>query len=442
MKKMLVFLLYLMICVSLSFSSGSREEKAMAEEAKTVKMWTFLNPEGAKSGRNLALKKIIEDFEKANPNITVVVEPQQWQIMSSKFIAASEAGNAPDICWMLPDQLPDALAAKALADFESLFGEDLTKEEIADVDDVYWSFGNRDGKHYQFGLSRNIIGLVYRKDLFRDKGIEQPVQTWNEFISASKKLTGTDPNTGRKLWAVGMGFGTEKVTPSLAVSAMVAKQKKIFRSDGRANWATPAGIEAMKLMIDMITVHGITPPEAASLSVEDIEQEFDAGKYAMTIIGAVRIPKVRREITATKPEEVSLMLWPGWDESNYSPSVVRGWCVGVWSRSKVSKEAGKFLQAMFSKKADEYWVLDGGQVPVRKSTIDRLPDFFSNPDNEYLKVMSMAISKYGYMQPDSVPTAGWHRDLAGAAQEILVNKKDIETALQEAEARFNERNVK
>ena len=84
MMKRVFFVVVAFLVAAAVFAGGNQEtqsgEKSAAatevkeQAVKTVRMWTFLNPEGATSGRNLALKKIIDQFEAENPGIDVVVE--------------------------------------------------------------------------------------------------------------------------------------------------------------------------------------------------------------------------------------------------------------------------------------------------------------------------------------------------------------------------------
>ena len=53
---------------------------AVAEEKKTVRMWTFLDPTNTTNGRSVALQQIIDKFEAEHPDIQIVVEPQKWAV--------------------------------------------------------------------------------------------------------------------------------------------------------------------------------------------------------------------------------------------------------------------------------------------------------------------------------------------------------------------------
>ena len=80
----------------------------------TIRMWTFLDPTNTSNGRSIALQKMIDRFEAENPGVKVVVEPQQWDTMTGKFMAAATTGEAPDIMWCARDELFGVLNAGLL----------------------------------------------------------------------------------------------------------------------------------------------------------------------------------------------------------------------------------------------------------------------------------------------------------------------------------------
>jgi multiple sugar transport system substrate-binding protein len=120
------------------------------------------------------LKRIIEGFQAKTGN-TVIVEPQAWDTLTAKFLAAHSAGNAPDVIWINSEDMGGALQAKALEPFENLFMRDWTDAELADVQDRFWEYVTKDGKHYQMSFSRNYVAVLYRKDL-RDAGCARAEQ--------------------------------------------------------------------------------------------------------------------------------------------------------------------------------------------------------------------------------------------------------------------------
>lgn len=160
MKKVIATLLAVLMIGSLVACSGTpstNETPAPANETKdvavsagtngedvTIRMWTFLDPTNTSNGRSIALQKMIDRFESENPGVKIVVEPQQWDTMTGKFMAAATTGEAPDIMWCARDELFGVLNAGLLEPLENLFMGSWTQDQIDDVDDGFFRFGERD----------------------------------------------------------------------------------------------------------------------------------------------------------------------------------------------------------------------------------------------------------------------------------------------------------
>lgn len=409
---------------------------AVAEEKKTVRMWTFLDPTNTTNGRSVALQQIIDKFESEHPDIQIVVEPQDWASMSTKFFAAHAAGNAPDICWIIMDEMGAALDLNSLEPLENLAIGQWSADEIADIDDAFWQFGVRDGKHYQITFSRNYVTLYYRADLFAENNIEIP-RTWDELIAAAQKLTGFDEKLGVQRYGFGLGLATEDVDPQIMTNMILADQGTLFNEDGTANWANESGEKALETMCKFITEYGITPETAISTTGEELWTDFEAGKLAMISGGAIRVNTVRNNCVYD-PEAVQIMLWPTADGEGHAPGVINGWCVGVWSGSQVKEEAGLFLEAMVNPEADKLWVELGGQPAMRQSTLENAKEYIEK--NQFLSVISEGFLTAGYPQPTDFSVSSWKNDLNNAAQKVLVEGMSAMDALEAVAQDFNDRN--
>jgi multiple sugar transport system substrate-binding protein len=407
-------------------------------EAQTIRMWTFLDPT-AQGGRQSALKEIIEGFEADNPGVKVSVEPQQWDLLASKFFAASQAGNAPDITWTDVPNLSQALSIGAYEPFENLFLKDWSAEDLADVDGTSFQNGATDDAHYQFTLSQNFFGIIYRKDLFAAAGIEEP-KTWDDFVAAAQTLTGKDETTGIQRYGFGFGLALDKADPNIATAALLDQQGTLFNDDGTAKWADDAGKKAWQLELDMIQKYQVTPPSVLTNTVEDVYNDFLAGKYAM-INGAVARVAALQASATFGAENVGFMQYPSFSGAEPSPSFVSGWAVGVWSGSQHKEAAGRFVEALVSPSADALWVGKGGQVPMRKSTLESQSAFFAEGRNAYLTTAANGIANQGWTQPTEFPGTGWIPDANQVMQDVLANGKSLDDALTAAEKAFNDRNA-
>lgn len=401
--------------------------------AQTLRVWTFLNP-SAKTAREIVLKKLIDGFEAAHPGVKIVVETQDYRVMTDKFLAATQTGTAPDVVWLYPARVGDAIKLGALANLDDLFIKNWSKAEIADVDGPMWRYDATPTAHYQIMHSRYIIGQYYRIDLFKQAGIDpQSLSTWDKFIAAAQKLTQTDANGN--IVRAGFAQVLAGATPnaSTVLSVMLDQDGTIFDKNLRAVWATPAGVRAVQMVVDMIRKYKILPPNAISMGDEDVYDAFDSGRAAIARVGNARFTAVVGAVGAGK---VGWLPTPSFTEGKYSPSEVGGWSVAVWSGSKQKQLAGDWVEYISNKQADKMWTIDAGQIPIWQSTITDNPTFFADPNNAFIADAAADIREHGWLPPDGAAN-GWDEGFNAAVQDVITNGTDPKMALEKAQAAYN-----
>lgn len=404
--------------------------------AETLRMWTFLNPEGS-APREVALAQIINEFETANPGIEIVVEPQVWDQMSPKFLAAHGAGTAPDIIWVVTDYLGDAISSGSLADLNEIFINKWSDEKRAAFKDVFWDSTEVDGKQYGLFASRNYVPLLYRKDLFAEAGIKaEDIKTWDDFRAAAEKLTVKDASGNMVRYGFSGQYSQQQADAGLFIPYTLDSGQSLFNSDGTANFASDASVAAADFIVGMIR-DGISPAQAANWTGDDMLEQFASGRLAMTAVGAVRVPSMQSKLGEDK---VGVMLMPSADGTKHSPSVVQGWSVGIWSGSKEKEAAGNFVDFMMSEPGDATWVNVGRQIPGMQTNLAALKDFLGQPNNEFLTVAAEGISTAGWVPPIDFPIGGYRQAINAAFQRMIVDNVDAKTALTGAEEEFNRQN--
>ena len=428
-----------LVCLLLALAMLLAASSVAMAEATTITMWTFLDPYGGTSGREVALKQMMDSFE-AETGIKVVVEPQTWSTMSAKFMTAAASGEAPDVIWCNVDDMGTAIKQGVLEPFENLFMKDWDEAQLADAECPAFEFAVTDGLHYQQYFSRNFIGIMYRSDLLEAAGYEVPFKSWDELREAAKALTvDNDEVTGTKRYGFGAGFTVDSSDPSIISNMILDKYGTMFNEDGTANWANDAGVRAAEMLRDMMKVDGSISEANLNHTIDDVYKDFAAGKYAMINGASVRMEKAKSECVFD-PDTIRLMPFPS-DEHDFSPTVLTGWSVGVWSGSQHKEEAGKFVEWMFKPENDVLWVTIGGQAPMMNSTSELLADMFAEPKYAYIADTVTGLTQAGWAQPTEFPVSGWRGDQNQALQEIIVNGVDPMTALKAAEDEFNSRNV-
>ena len=418
------------LCTALTLSLTST-----SQAAETVRMWTFLNPEGT-SPREVALAKIIAEFETANPDIDIVVEPQVWDQMTPKFLAAHGNGSAPDVIWVVTDFLGDAIQSGSLADLNELFIDQWTEEKKTNFKDAYWDLTEVDGKQYGLFASRNYIALMYRPDLLAEAGIKpEDIKTWDDLRTAAEKLT-VQENGRVTRYGFSAAYSEQQADPHPVIPHILANGESLFSDDGKANFATDAGVSGLGFFTQMVK-DGLSPSQAATWTVDDLFEQFASDRIAMVQGSAVRVSTLQSKLGKDK---VSLMPWPGIEAGKASPSVMAGWSVGIWSGSKAQEAAAKFVDFMMAEPGDKIWTEVGGQIPGMKSTLSELHSFISQPGNEYLAIAARGAAEAGWLTPIDFSVGGYRQALNRATQQVIVEGKDVKAALTEAEEHFNRQN--
>ncbi len=448
MKKLFSCILVLLLAVSLIGCTGTNvasettsettaeqaEPTAEATEETTsepieLTMWTFLNPNGGTSARELALAQIIDNFEAANPNITIVTESIDYSLIPSQYLAAHVAGTAPDIIWMSFLEMGEVIRAGAMADLNTLLIDNWTDEQKAELDDAFFQFGATDTERYQLTFVRSADALIYRTDLFEAAGYTPPFKSWDEFIEACQAVTqDTDGDGEIDVWGFGQQFGSEKPISNVFISSMVDLQGGLFTEDGTPDWNNENGVKSMQLATDMVTNYQITPSASASYSQEDLIEGFCAGKYAVITAAASRYSTCVNNATFDS-SCIRLCHFPSWEGDDFGKDILSGWCVGIWSGSEKQEAAAKFIDYLFSVDSEKIWMEVGGQPAMRASTAAEMADLLNQPGNEYLTTMTESFSKYGYARPWQYTISGYDKLQNEAAQRILLDGMDISESL-------------
>lgn len=433
-KSLALFLLLALLLTCMPWSM------ACAQENVNITMWTFLDLSST-NGRAIVLGKLIDAFEAEHPGVTITVETQEWSTLSAKVIAATAAGNAPDLFMVNSENLGATLKAGCFEPLENLFCADWTEADYADVASAMWDAGYDGTYHYQAPCFYTVYGIYYRKDLFAEKGIDVAnLETWDDLLEAAKKLTYLD-GSGIQVYGLGSGYATDVTDPQGYLPAMLASQEGgLFTAEGRPNnWTGDYAADALQWQLDLIQVHGVDSPSACSISQEELYNLFEAGSYAMIFGGSVRVPTVM-SLSAFDPACVGFMGNRAAAQGDQRcTTAVAGWHMGVSSASAHKEIAGQFLAYLMSSEADVQWVTEANQLPLRASTLEKHAAIFA--ENDWMAEAADIVANHAYTYSTDYTVAGFSEDLQNAMIHCYVDGVSPADALAEAERSFINRNL-
>lgn len=406
------------------------------EAQTTVTMWTFLDPNKT-SPREVALKQMLADFETANPDIKVVVEPQDFAQMPSKFFLGNSTGGNPDIVWIDAKNLAGLDKSNSGADLDALVTNDWPQ---ADRDDFYaksaWDAALFNGKRLALPVFHGGSIIYYRKDLLAAAGIDPASLTsWDKLREAAKKLTVDTDKDGRvDVWGFGMPLAPLKTEASPVYISLLEDSAKLYNGCN-ASFASDLGVKGITYTADLITKDKVTPQEALVLNVDDITDQFIAGRYAIAIGSNLRYSVVQSRATFGA-DNFGIIKWPSWSGDKPGATPLSGWWVSIWKNSQHPAEAAKFVSYMISHDSVRLWSTVGGQIPTRTSVLKEAS--FAGPEYDWVRLMVDAWSETGYMDPPACNTRTLQGALNDATARVVIDGADPVVALKEAEQKFSD----
>jgi multiple sugar transport system substrate-binding protein len=229
-------------------------------------------------------QKIVDAFQKMNPNITVKVSVADWESYWPKLQTDLAGGNAPDVFLMDGPLYPDYQTRDQLLDLNPYIAKD-GFDTGGLVDLAVQDFTAPDGHLYGLPRDLNTIALFYNKTMFDAAGLPYPDATWdwNKLREVAAKLTKTtDGKTSQ--W----GFYTETSDMENYWASLVwqaggdilspDKQTVVIDTDEAA-----AGIQFLQDLIYKDKVMAQPVPGGAS-------DEFENGLAAMEANGSWLVP--------------------------------------------------------------------------------------------------------------------------------------------------------
>lgn len=229
-------------------------------------------------------RAVFEEFEKEHPEIEIISSSGlqiQGSASESSFLLAMAGGTAPDVFYVNFRKLHTYIEQNFLSPLDEFIKEDpkildRVHLEIRKVITV-------DGHVYCLPSFQCAMALVYRKDRFREVGLDpnRPPRNWDELYEYAKKLTDQDEG----LW----GFFFPQTHGSWYWTDFIwqAGGEVIERGrDGkyRAVFNSPAAVKSLlfykKMTRDRWTRNGKTY-RGVAVVMNNPSQEQKAGKIAM-----------------------------------------------------------------------------------------------------------------------------------------------------------------
>ena len=225
-----------------------------------------------------ALKLLVKEFEKKNPDIKVRIEtaPSGTASVFQKLKISIAGQNPPDVFYMVTDRLDEYIQKGAILDIS-----DYVKNDFPSIENVYFPQAvkscYKNGRIYCFPFHFSTDILFYNKDLFDSAGVDYPKDkwNWNDLLKTAEKTRVRD---NRRIKV----FGVLQPRPLMVIRSFGGEVFKI--NPLRCTINSEETKQALQFLIDLNKKYQVSPINAALNPGERSQVEMDmfkSGKVAM-----------------------------------------------------------------------------------------------------------------------------------------------------------------
>ena len=214
------------------------------------------------------LRANLPDFEKRS-GIKVVVDAAPFGDLYKKQLLSLSTGGRYDVLFMDEPWVPP------LSEFLLPLDERMKALDAQDLIPTTVAAGAFQGKQFAVPVDPNVQLLVYRKDLFEQKGLKPPA-TWDDLLAAAKALH--DP--AKEHYGIAVTASSDIQTALYMLLAMWSYGAELVDSHGRGGINSEAGKKGGEVFLELLK---FAPPNVKSYNFADVNKAIQLGQAAMAI---------------------------------------------------------------------------------------------------------------------------------------------------------------
>lgn len=390
-----------------------------SSDSNEVKNLTFMFRGG--TDEQAAYKKVVEQFEKDNPNVKVKIITTAADQYATKLKAAITGNSVPDVFYFDTGDLKAYVNSGVLLNLTQYIesNKDVNLDNMwkAGVD-MYRYDGDLVGQGDLYGMPKDLgpFALGYNKTMFEKAGIPLPDKdkpyTWDEFIKVNQELT-KDTDGDGKIDQFGTGFN---VNWSLHPLVWSNGADFIDSTKTKVTIDDPKFAEALQYFADMQNKYKITPSTEQAQTL-DTYQRWMKGELAFFPVGPWDMSTYEK-----LPFDYDLIPWPA-GSTGKTAAWFGSLGIGVSSKTKYPAEATALVNYLTASKEGMQMLVDAKvQIPnLQDMAAEWAKDTSSKPANkqEFLDI----VNDYGRPMPaNSTYNAEWYNLFFTDIQPVLDGK--------------------
>lgn len=378
-----------------------------------------------------ATKKMLDEFTKLHPNITVKLENASWDEYWQRLQTQMASNTAPDVFlldagWYLNQFAPKGV----ITDITPLMEKDnISKDQYYDV----WRTFTYDDKIYAMPRDYNSVLLFYNKDLFKKAGISEypnPDMTWEQLVPIAQKLTidkngknatepGFDPNN---IVQYGLQINTADIDSAIE-TLIYQNGGKLFSEDGKTFYIdTPEARQVLEFLHDAIWKYHIKPSPASAAKLTSAW--FQSGTYAMVYQGTWMMSTL-----SDAKFDWDITVPPTFKDKIYCVQSVGN---AISSKTKYPEAAWELVKFLSGKEGQTIMANQNDAIPVLKEVAENVyMTSKSKPDNKKA-IFDAAVKSTPYI--DFPQKAQIFEAINSKLELYFNNQKSLDDTIKELKA--------
>jgi multiple sugar transport system substrate-binding protein len=413
MKKAMTALLAASALVTLAACGGNNDNSSDGGSSSNEKVTLKFQSLAFQKTTVAATKKIVADWNAANPNIQVEYVQGSWDNVHDQLVTQFQGGTAPDIIHDESADITGFINQGYLADLSPYLSQE-TKDAVSQG---VWDTVSSDGKVYAAPTLLQSYVVFANSALLKQAGITATGDSlsWDDLAADAKKLT-----AGGKY---GLGWGLKSPTATVLNLGMNFDAQFFDGSgrDAKAKIGDPE-LEVPKRIHDMAYTDKSIDPTSLTQSGSDVLPGFYAGKYAMVVGGNYAAQQILEEAPKGFQWEVLPPLKGTSTKQAANPQTL-----SVPAESKHVKQAAQFID--YYMKAENLAAVGQGDwlIPTTQAARDAILKSTGGKDGWQQTLTSgNELTKAPFQSVENYPK--WKDQIATPAlQQFLANKTDLTT---------------
>ena len=356
--------------------------------------------------------------------INVTVEMIPYAEFLTKWTAAIESGETPDVTYMGYQEAGMFADQGVLLDLSDVY------QQIDERQALYPSLASAvsyEGAQYAIPYWTEPIVLHYRKDLLEKAGYTEPPKTWEEFREIANACN--DPASG--VVGAGVGFGKNNSDAEWFARAVIwSYGGALFSEDGKSSIVnSKESEEGVQLISSIFLEDKSVAPSAVNWDDSSNNNAYLSGQAAM-VINAGSIYNNLKTSDEELFEKTGVATLPSGPAGRYIPGVCNN--LAVFKNTANPELAKEYLLYMTEPESYREWLEGGAPLTCPIYEDFKNDEIWQDPVNKAFIDTVDSFVFLGY-QSDFNPAAGevyTQRLVNDMFQQVLVEQTDIPTALQ------------